>query len=66
MRLAEAKKEAAEWTECTYPIFFYNDMMFPGQSLSLHLFEPRYKLMMKRIVAGTGTYDKNIIVCDIK
>mmetsp|Transcript_28425 Transcript_28425/g.35696 ORF Transcript_28425/g.35696 Transcript_28425/m.35696 type:complete len:188 (-) Transcript_28425:421-984(-) len=27
--------------------------MFPGETLSLHLFEPRYKLMMQRIV-GTS------------
>eukprot|EP00903_Cladosiphon_okamuranus_P020079 g18443.t1 len=32
------------------PIFFYNVPMFPGETLQLHLFEPRYKLMMKRIV----------------
>ncbi|CAN0440115.1 unnamed protein product [Ectocarpus fasciculatus] len=24
--------------------------MFPGETLQLHLFEPRYKLMMKRVV----------------
>eukprot|EP00752_Nemacystus_decipiens_P003471 g3206.t1 len=32
------------------PIFYYNVPMFPGETLQLHLFEPRYKLMMKRIV----------------
>jgi Lon protease-like protein len=31
-------------------VFFYNQTMLPGNKLSLHLFEPRYKLMMSRIV----------------
>eukprot|EP00640_Fibrocapsa_japonica_P002174 CAMPEP_0113940442 /NCGR_PEP_ID=MMETSP1339-20121228/6567_1 /TAXON_ID=94617 /ORGANISM="Fibrocapsa japonica" /LENGTH=342 /DNA_ID=CAMNT_0000944273 /DNA_START=45 /DNA_END=1073 /DNA_ORIENTATION=+ /assembly_acc=CAM_ASM_000762 len=48
-RLAEAKAERQSWN-LTMPIFYYNLPMFPGNLLSLHLFEPRYKLMMKRIV----------------
>ena len=30
-----------------------NVPMFPGETLNLHLFEPRYKLMMQRVV-GTS------------
>ncbi|CAM9919200.1 unnamed protein product [Chrysoparadoxa australica] len=35
-----------------HPIFFYNLPMFPGGKLNLHLFEPRYRLMMQRIIQG--------------
>jgi len=48
-RLREAEAEKSAWST-QFPIFYYNLPMFPGETLSLHLFEPRYKLMMKRIV----------------
>jgi Lon protease-like protein len=48
-RLDEYATEKASWT-ALYPVFFYNQAMLPGNKLSLHLFEPRYKLMMTRIV----------------
>ncbi len=43
-RLAEANNMKSDWM-ATLPIFFYNDVMSPGQILSLHLFEPRYKVL---------------------
>jgi hypothetical protein len=39
-KLEEAKLEKATWTT-QYPIFYYNSTMFPGNKLSLMLFEPR-------------------------
>lgn len=47
MRETEAEKEKFE---LCLPAFCYNVPKFPGETLSLHLFEPRYKLMMKRII----------------
>ena len=42
--------------ESIYPIFYYNSNLFPGSTLSLHLFEPRYRLMMQRIVNSTKKF----------
>lgn len=54
-RLAEALPEKESWTNL-YPIFYYNNTMFPGGRLNLHLFEPRYKLMMQRIVDSSRAF----------
>jgi hypothetical protein len=54
-RLEEAKQEKASWTTL-YPIFYYNSTIFPQNILSLHLFEPRYKLMMQRVVNTTNAF----------
>ena len=43
IRLLEAQAEKASW-HTVLPVFFYNQVMFPGQILHLHLFEPRYKV----------------------
>lgn len=48
-RLREAQADKAHF-KAVHPIFYYNVPMAPGEILSLHLFEPRYKLMMKRII----------------
>lgn len=54
-RLEEVRLEKASWTT-QYPIFYYNSPIFPGNILSLHLFEPRYKLMMQRVVSTTNAF----------
>jgi len=54
-RLAETVSEKATWST-VYPIFYYNTAMFPGSRLSLHLFEPRYKIMMQRVVNSTKSF----------
>lgn len=54
-RLAESQIEKESWT-ALYPMFYYNSAMFPGGKLSLHLFEPRYKLMMQRVVNTTKSF----------
>jgi hypothetical protein len=42
-RLLETAAEKASWN-MVLPVFFYNEVLFPGQILNLHLFEPRYKV----------------------
>jgi hypothetical protein len=55
LRLEETVTEKESWSTIL-PIFFYNSVMFPGSTLSLHLFEPRYKLMMQRVVNGSKSF----------
>ena len=54
-RLAETTAEKEQWS-ALYPVFYYNSCLFPGNRLSLHLFEPRYKVMMQRIVNTTRAF----------
>lgn len=54
-RLAEAQIAKQDWS-LLYPCFFYNSTMFPGSRLALHLFEPRYRQMMQRIVNTTQAF----------
>lgn len=54
-RMRETEAEKAKFELCL-PAFFYNMPMFPGETLSLHLFEPRYKLMMRRIIDTSRRY----------
>ncbi len=44
----QLRMQIQEW-KSNLPIFFYNSYEFPGTMISLHLFEARYKLMIKRI-----------------
>lgn len=55
LRLAEAEAEKSSWS-AIYPIFYYNETLFPGCILNLHLFEPRYKLMMQRVVNNSRSF----------
>ena len=43
-RVREAEAQLASFLSATVPLFFYNSVMFPGEVLQLHLFEPRYKV----------------------
>lgn len=54
-RLAESESEKQVWTKL-YPVFYYNSTIFPGSHLNLHLFEPRYKIMMQRVVNSTRCF----------
>lgn len=55
LRLAESEKERTSWNTLL-PIFYYNSTLAPGSRLSLHLFEPRYKLMIRRIVDTSRSF----------
>eukprot|EP00468_Gymnochlora_sp_CCMP2014_P003000 CAMPEP_0167755196 /NCGR_PEP_ID=MMETSP0110_2-20121227/8689_1 /TAXON_ID=629695 /ORGANISM="Gymnochlora sp., Strain CCMP2014" /LENGTH=330 /DNA_ID=CAMNT_0007641155 /DNA_START=56 /DNA_END=1045 /DNA_ORIENTATION=- len=54
-RLAEVKK-VKEQFENTMPIFFYNNLLFPGVPLRLHLFEQRYRHMINRAVSSNRKF----------
>lgn len=54
-RVAEVAVEKESFTS-VYPIFFYNQTLLPGSKLNLHLFEPRYKLMMSRVVNSSRAF----------
>lgn len=54
-RLRESEDDRNSWST-VLPIFYYNQALFPGSRLSLHLFEPRYKLMMQRIVTSSRAF----------
>lgn len=49
-RLQEVAQEKALW-ETVLPVFFYISVMFPGELLHLHLFEPRYKVITNSCVS---------------
>lgn len=38
--------------ETNMPLFVLNTIAVPGQNLPLHIFEPRYRLMMRRCMEG--------------
>lgn len=54
-RLAECEMEKKTW-KTLYPVFYYNSTIFPGSHLNLHLFEPRYRIMMQRVVNTTRSF----------
>ena len=54
-RLLEAEAEKSSWMTLL-PIFYYNETLFPGGRLDLHLFEPRYRVMMQRVVNSTRSF----------
>eukprot|EP00808_Paulinella_micropora_P020473 g97.t1 len=43
--------QAEEEEQLILPIFFYNDLAPVGTMIRMHLFEPRYRLMISRITA---------------
>lgn len=54
-RLTEGEQEKQSWT-AIYPVFLYNKAELPYSKLSLHLFEPRYKTMMSRVVNSNRAF----------
>lgn len=56
LRLEEAKSEMTQFTSSQYAIFYYNECLFAGSKLSLHLFEPRYKIMMQRVIQSSRKF----------
>jgi len=58
-RLSEGMAEKEAWLNL-YPIFFYGQKLLPYNKLNLHLFEPRYKIMMNNIVNSSRAF---VYVC---
>lgn len=54
-RLIDSEAEKSCWMTLL-PIFYYNETLFPGSRLDLHLFEPRYRVMMQRVVNTTRSF----------
>eukprot|EP00029_Vermamoeba_vermiformis_P011162 TRINITY_DN6072_c0_g1_i1.p1 TRINITY_DN6072_c0_g1~~TRINITY_DN6072_c0_g1_i1.p1 ORF type:complete len:420 (-),score=78.62 TRINITY_DN6072_c0_g1_i1:124-1383(-) len=50
-RVAEVLSENSQ-TEENMPIFTLNSVVFPGQEFPMHIFEPRYRLMIRRCLEG--------------
>jgi ATP-dependent Lon protease len=48
------------------PIFPLSVVLFPGMPLPLHIFEPRYRLMMSRVLEGDRTFGVALIVDGIE
>lgn len=44
------------------PLFPLNVVLFPGMQLPLHIFEPRYRLMIKRCLENDRTFGVALIV----
>ena len=44
------------------PIFPLGIVVYPGESLNLHIFEPRYKQLISECHAGKKTFDVKDIV----
>lgn len=38
------------------PLFLLDAVVFPGQRFPMHIFEPRYRLMLRRIMAGSRRF----------
>jgi Lon protease-like protein len=58
-RVQEGLAEKEAWLNL-YPIFFYGQKLLPFNKLNLHLFEPRYKIMMNNIVNSSRAF---VYVC---
>lgn len=57
--LAERRAEEemlSRQKEANMPLFVLNTIAVPGQSFPLHIFEPRYRLMMRRCMAGDKVF----------
>jgi len=46
----EEIEEETQQLSHTHPMFFYNEFKFPGSVMRLRLFEPRYKIMIRRVI----------------
>jgi len=49
---SEELKEVALQTEDQMPLFLLNTVAFPGVPFPMHIFEPRYRLMLRRCMEG--------------
>lgn len=54
-RIAQARKEAQELCH-NLPLFVLNVVLFPGMSLDLHVFEPRYRNLIAHSLASSRCF----------
>lgn len=59
---------------CRMPLFVLNVVVFPGQESSYCIFEPRYRLMLRRVMQGSRRFglvslrrcaESNMEICDV-
>lgn len=55
LREKEARDEKVQ-ESLSLPLFLINTVAFPKQSFPLHIFEPRYRLMVRRCLAGSRKF----------
>jgi Lon protease-like protein len=55
LRAEEARKECIQDESCM-PLFPLNSVVFPGMRFPMHIFEPRYRLMLRRCMNGAKTF----------
>ena len=55
-REAEAETPSAENAMNRLPLFPLNAVVFPMQRFPMHIFEPRYRLMLRRIMLGSRKF----------
>lgn len=53
--------EEAQVSDRVIPLFPLNVVLFPGMVLPMRIFEPRYKLMLERLLAGDRTFGVALI-----
>lgn len=56
--LRKKELEDAKHTQATnqLPLFILDVVLFPGMQLPLHIFEPRYRLMLRRCMEGSRRF----------
>jgi len=54
-RLAEALEERKAWNSL-YPCFFTSELHFPGATLSVHMTEPRYRMLASRVLCSNRSF----------
>ena len=55
-RKAEEEEELEDLLNVRRPVFLLDLMVFPGQPIVLNVFEPRYTLMVNRIMEGNRQF----------
>ncbi|MFN8525231.1 MAG: LON peptidase substrate-binding domain-containing protein [Chloroflexota bacterium] len=60
-RVDTGEARALSDQERTIPLFPLNTVLFPGMSLPLHIFEERYREMIRRCLSGDGEFGVALI-----
>lgn len=55
-RLVDSERARESWQSSVLPVFMMGQVVFPGSHLRLHLFEERYRLMIRRAVESSSRF----------
>lgn len=64
-RAAESREQQLQHSTGRLPLFPLSMVVFPRQKFVLHIFEPRYRLMLRRVLAGSRRFGLIQANCDI-